>query len=209
VSGDGPFGRLGDETGQTLVELSISTVILAIVLSVFLAILVWVQTALVRENTRSSTVDQTRLAMEAIDREVRSGTVLYDPAVEEPAAYYGLRFATQALPGHMGETYCVQYRVSGGSLLRKAWASGAATASERTVATNIVNQGSAATSRPFQLDTSTAAGYGSSLGSRVVNLTFLVNAKQGDVASNTVRLQSSIAIRNQTSGDPCTPVPSG
>lgn len=194
------------ESGQTIVELAVAMAILGVVVTAFVGVLSSVQTALVREETRSATVDQARLAIEAIDREVRSGNVLYDPANATPTAYYGMRVYTQS----NGTARCVQYQVQSQSLLRRSWLSGSGTATAwRTVATGIVNSGSGATVRPFQLDTSTAAGYGSTLGSRVVNVTFIVNAKPGDVASRDVRLVSSIAIRNQTSGDPCTPVPAG
>lgn len=67
------------ERGTTLVELLISMSILLLVLGVFLTALVVVQNAVARESDRSNSNDQARLAVEQLDREIRSGNVLYDP----------------------------------------------------------------------------------------------------------------------------------
>jgi prepilin-type N-terminal cleavage/methylation domain-containing protein len=198
-----------DQAGQTLVELMVSMAILGVVLAIFLGVLAWVQTALTRETTRSTTEDQIRLAMEAIDRDVRTATVLYDPAVETPTAYFGLRVAHRNT--NSTTIQCIQYRVENQVLERRTWTSGnlGSVSAWRTMAENVVNSTSSAADRPFQLETTAAAGYGSTLGSRIVDVTFVVNAKSGSSTSNDVRLTSSMSIRNQTSGDPCTPVPSG
>jgi prepilin-type N-terminal cleavage/methylation domain-containing protein len=198
-----------DEAGQTLVELMVSLAILGVVLAIFLGVLAWVQTALTRETARTTTEDQVRLAMEAIDRDVRTATVLYDPAVETPAAYFGLRVAHRNTTSSVIQ--CIQYRVQNQTLLRRTWTSGDLTSASgwRTMAETVLNSTSAAADRPFQLETTAAAGYGSTLGSRIVDVTFVVNAKSGSSTSNDVRITSSMSIRNQTSGDPCTPVPSG
>jgi hypothetical protein len=57
----------------------------------------------------------------------------------------------------------------------------------------------------FQLDSSSAQGGGTALGSRLVNIVLVMNAKTSDGPN--VQIQDSIEIRNQTSvsGDPCTP----
>jgi type II secretory pathway pseudopilin PulG len=207
--------RPQDESGMTVVELTVAMTITAIIVTAFLGVLASVQTSLARENVRSQTMDQGRLAMQALDREIRSGSVLYDPAAAS-TPYYRLRVYTQS----NATPRCVEWRVatyapdpacaSSKCLLRREWTSGSNTATSwRVVATNIVNSGSAAGQRPFQLDTSAAAGYGSSLGSRVVDVTLLVNAKPGDPASTDVRVESSLSIRNQSTGDPCSPVPTG
>ena len=198
-----------DQAGQTLVELMVSMAILGVVLAIFLGVLAWVQTALTRETTRSTTEDQIRLAMEAIDRDVRTATVLYDPAVETPTAYFGLRVAHRNT--NSTTIQCIQYRVENQVLERRTWTSAnlGSVSSWRTMAETVANSTSAVADRPFKLETTGAAGYGSTLGSRVVDVTFVVNAKSGSATSKDVRITSSISIRNQTSGDPCTPVPSG
>jgi prepilin-type N-terminal cleavage/methylation domain-containing protein len=210
--------RLDDESGMTLVEMMVTLSLLGVVIGAFLGIFDSVQKALVREGTRTTTVDQTRLAIEELDREIRSGNVIYDPANEPSPSigYYGLRVYTQANAPtrNGGQPMCVQYRIQNKSLLRRWWPSGntAASTGWRDVADGIQNYvaaGSPNNVPAFQLDTSPSEGGGTILGSRIVDITLLVNSKTSDVTSGTVRLISSVAIRNQTSGDPCTPVPSG
>jgi len=65
----------------SLVELLVVISLLSVVLSIPAAILVSVQNGLFRQAGRSASNDQARLAVEELDREIRSGNVLYDPAV--------------------------------------------------------------------------------------------------------------------------------
>lgn len=193
-----------------------SALMMGIVATIFLSVLSSVQTSLGREQTRSIDNDQARLAVEAIDREVRSGNVLYDPGAETCAAGvtpcvtgthdgYQLRVYTQANAPtrNSGNPMCVQWRLTNGRLLSRSWPSGntAGATGWRAVAENLVNASQAVA--PFQLDSSTATG------GRLVNITLLVNAKTTDTSTRTMRVETSVAIRNQTTGDPCTPVPSG
>jgi len=71
---------LGDERGMTLVELIVAMSILAIAMVILLSALTTIQGATVREDVRSRTVDQSRLAMQTVDRQVRSGNPLYPPS---------------------------------------------------------------------------------------------------------------------------------
>ena len=71
-----------DERGMSLPELLIAMSILSIVLLVFGSVLATVQGAVVRQDSLSQTLDQSRLALQQLDREMRSGNVLYDPALE-------------------------------------------------------------------------------------------------------------------------------
>src|SRR5438552_2274346 len=74
------------EAGFTLVETIVAMSILGLVMVVLLGALVRSQTSLQEQSARSQTNDQLRQAIEALDREVRSGDVVYDPAVESYAA---------------------------------------------------------------------------------------------------------------------------
>ena len=64
---------------MTLVELLIVISLFGVVVSLFGGVLVSVQNALARQADRSGSNDQARLAAEELDREIRSGNVLYDP----------------------------------------------------------------------------------------------------------------------------------
>jgi hypothetical protein len=182
--------------------------VLIIVASVFMSLLESVQEGVARQDYRSRSNDQARLAMEAVDREVRSGSVLYDPAGEvdaggAPLAYYGLRVYTyaNAPTRNAGNPVCVQFRISNQQLLRRWWPSGnlAASTGWQIVATNVVNVTQGV--RAFQLDPTN---------SRIVDVTILANVQTtGRFAGPAVRIQSSDSIRNSGTGNPCTPVPSG
>jgi prepilin-type N-terminal cleavage/methylation domain-containing protein len=74
--------RLNDERGITLVEVMIATAILGIVMLVFTTTLASMQQAVVSEDVRNRINDQARLALADLDRQVRSGNLLYDPASE-------------------------------------------------------------------------------------------------------------------------------
>jgi hypothetical protein len=64
----------------TLVELLVVISLFSVVLSIPAAVLVSVQNGLFRQAGRSGSNDQARLTVEQLDREIRSGNVLYDPA---------------------------------------------------------------------------------------------------------------------------------
>ena len=201
--------RLSDQAGMTLPELMVSMVVAALILGAFLTIMTAAQKDIIHQTNRSNTNDQARVAMEQIDRELRSATVLYDPSGEPAPSvpYYGLRFETQANAPTRGGRTCVQYRISNDQLLKRTWPSGnsAAATGWWVVADGVLNYDQGV--QAFTLDSTSAEGAGSVLGSRVANIVLVLNTKTTDSATD--RITSSIAIRNQSVGDPCTPVPSG
>ena len=67
---------------MTLVELVVAMAILSIVMLVLTTTLSSIQRAVVEEDVRIRLNDQARLAMQSIDRLVRSGNILYDPVDE-------------------------------------------------------------------------------------------------------------------------------
>ena len=184
---------LGDQSGVTLVELAITTMVMGLIAAVFVTVLSSVQMGLHREEGRSQTMDQGRLALESIDRDVRSGNILC--SVPASPANFGLSVYTQS----NASTRWLQYRISTQNLQKREYLSGVWT-SWRTVASGIVNT---AATPPFVIDTSAAVN------SRLVNVTLLVNAATQDTTSSNVRLESSIAIRNQSSSVPCSAIPAG
>lgn len=95
--------RFRDERGMTLVELVVGMGILSIVMLVLTSTLTSIQRAVVDEDVRIRLNDQARLAVQSIDRLVRSGNILYDPVDEtgnDPfdatATGYMFRIYTQA-----------------------------------------------------------------------------------------------------------------
>lgn len=187
---------------MTLVEMMVSTMLLSIVLTVFLSVMAAVQRGVVRQENLARTNTQARLAIEQLDREIRSGNVLYDPGAESPANYR-LRIYTQAnsttrtpSPGYM----CVLWEVTTGGVLRSrmwpplqpedatAW---------RTVAEGIVNRIVSPNVPVFALDSDADKG------GRVVNVTLVVNTSYGtSSAMHTARLEAALTGRNTSYGFP-------
>ncbi|MCY7366410.1 MAG: prepilin-type N-terminal cleavage/methylation domain-containing protein, partial [Frankiaceae bacterium] len=74
-------GRRGDK-GTTLVELLISMTIFSLALAMVYSVLITVQRQTKDQTSRADSVGNARLALQQIDRQVRSGNVLYNPASE-------------------------------------------------------------------------------------------------------------------------------
>jgi type II secretory pathway component PulJ len=197
--------RRRTEAGTTLVELLVVMSLLSVIMGIVLAGLVSMQNTENRVNNRSQTNDQVRLAVEQIDKQVRSGNVLYDPALEGAnagsgiAAGFSMRVYTQA----NGVQRCVQWRVTGATLQARswsqAWQSDNAVSDWRTVADHVVNTSS---NPPFALDPT--AGFGS----RLVNIDVIANVRS-DTGAN-VEGKTSVTGRNTQYGyDPvvCNVVP--
>ncbi|MFB3737399.1 MAG: PilW family protein [Candidatus Velamenicoccus archaeovorus] len=207
--------RLRDERGLTLVEMMVATVILGLVLLVFLSTFASIQRATSREEERSRNNDEARLAVEQLDREIRSGNVLYDPARENAGIDscdgcvpgYTLRVYTQSnAPTRAGFT-CRLWRVDEEEQLQtRSWpplhpeqATG-----WRTVATGIVNlvEGQVAFERsddPSRAD-------------RTVNVRLLVNDDHANHPGDTVQIEVSLTGRNTLFDYPqdvCDQVPTG
>jgi hypothetical protein len=110
-----------DERGITLVELIITISLLSVVMVMLLTVMTSVQSNLVRQTSRSSSNDQARLAVQELDREIRSGNVLYDPSLESDASHFifpgmSLRIYTQSNAttregGGLSGERCVQWRI--------------------------------------------------------------------------------------------------
>jgi len=204
---------------MTLTELMVTISLLTIVMTVFLGALVSVQRSLTKENDRSQSNDQARLALEELDREIRSGDVLYDPALGEACqppstaancgnvdashvSYPGvsLMIYTQTNAPSRGSgsagKRCVQWRIQSGQLQRRDWLKDATpVTSWRVVADHVVNV--TGTSPAFTVDPA----------KRIVNITLRVN--QNSAHGNTVSLDTTVEGRNTIYGGPpvCDPTP--
>jgi prepilin-type N-terminal cleavage/methylation domain-containing protein len=199
------------EAGMTLPELLVSMTLMGIIATMFISVLMSIQQGVTRQQHRSEMNDQARLAVEQMDREIRSGNILYDPAAETSAACggyicdpnYSLRVYTQAnAPTRTPPNQCVQWLIQNRRLLRRAWAPGAGMSLSgwRVVAEGIVNRDVTPAVPAFSLDPT--------LGGNVLEITLLVNSRFGmPDAPRTIRINTSIAIRNSATGDQCSPIP--
>src|SRR5947207_2383070 len=107
---------------MTIVELLVSMVVVAVVLTLVLVLLVGMEKIYNKESDRTLTNNQARLAVEELDREIRSGNVLYDPSLESDPSHdvypgMSLRIYTQSNANSRPGFRCVQWRItSGGDL---------------------------------------------------------------------------------------------
>ncbi len=199
-----------EEDGISVVEMVIAVMLMAIAASIYLGAMTSVYTGVNRQQRRSEINDEARLAMEQIDREVRSGNILFDPTESFAAPACGgyacvpnfsVRVLTQAnATTRTPPEQCVQWLVQGRNLMRRSWAPGAGSSLSgwRIVARDIVNRDLSPAVPAFVRDP----------GGRVLDVTLLVNNRLGQAdAPRTVRIESSIAIRNYGTGDPCSPIP--
>jgi prepilin-type N-terminal cleavage/methylation domain-containing protein len=202
--------RVGrEERGMTLAELMVTTALLGVVTLCFTLILASVQKGINRQSDRSNDNDQARLAVQQLDRDIRSGNLLYDPAAEIPVAEanYALRVYTQSFadvknPGNR----CVQWRLVDRDLQRRDWAISWPTnpaglvSGWRTVATDVVNRDLGI--QVFDLDSDPQKG------DRIINVHVVVQTD--DDSGSPVHIQASFAGRNTSYGYPtdvCSNIP--
>jgi len=212
--------RLGpEERGMTLVELLVATMILGIVMIVVTSAFASIERGIVAQNNLSTTLDQGRLALEQLDRELRSGNVLYDPAKENAVggitsctgcvAGYTLRLYTQSNADTSASYHCELWKIdTNQQLLVRTWTPLAATGSSptewRLVATGVVNRTLGTTA--FALDPDTLKA------SRTLNITLSMNNDYTHHPTQTETLQEALTGRDTSYGFPtnvCSTVPSG
>jgi prepilin-type N-terminal cleavage/methylation domain-containing protein len=202
-------GAPRDERGMTLVELMISVALMVVVATIFTTVLLSIQKAVIRQQARSEMNDQARLALQQMDREIRSGNFIYDPADEllgtcagkQCAPSYSLRVFTQVnAPTRIPPEQCVQWVIDDQQLFRRAWAPGEATSLNgwRMVADGIVNRDLGTPIPAFSVDAS----------GKVLDISLMLNSKlESSDAPRTIQMNTSIAIRNPATAGPCDPVP--
>jgi type II secretory pathway pseudopilin PulG len=203
---------------MTLAELAVTMMLLGIILAVIFSLLFTVQKSFGRQQDRTINNDQARLAVEELDREIRSGNLLYDPngASAYPPGGNGMQLviytqtnATTRNPGNR----CVQWKITGPpgpgvdnprALLRRDWSSvdPLNSVSEwRIIAEDVVNNDPAfnpgLATKAFSLDHSQT-----SFGDRIIKVDILVNHNVN--SSRTVEIQDSVTGRNTQFGYPST-----
>jgi prepilin-type N-terminal cleavage/methylation domain-containing protein len=201
--------RLDDERGMTLVELTVAMMILSIVMLVMTTTLSSIQRAVVEEDVRTRLNDQARLAVQSIDRLVRSGNILYNPVDEagnDPysasATGYMFRIYTQAEQSAGQSARCAIWLLNDKQqLLYRTWPIlEPENASEwQVVADSVVNRD--LNNPAFSLD---AAG-------RTIAVNFYVNPDLTHRPQATQVVSASLTGRNTSFGYPaqlCATLPS-
>ena len=188
---------------MTLVEVLVGMMILGIAMAIFGTTLASVQRSVLEQDRFSRANDQARLALEQLDREMRSGNVLYDPA-SEADPYYMVRIYTQTNAETRGSYSCVQWRISSEELQTRWWPpeDPAGTTAWRTVAEGIVNKTFSA--QAFAIDSDPLKG------NRVLNVTLRVSMDPSATSVQATEIQAAFTGRNTAYGYPvsvCSPAP--
>ena len=191
---------------MTLIELLVVMMLSSLLLTIVYHVLITVQRQTAETVRRADSVDQARLGLSQIDRQVRSGNVFYDPVLE--ALPMSMRVFTQS----NGIKTCVQWQVTGGALRTRTWdpATGVVEKDWRTVARNIVNvvDGDPSTPDPQAPFALAGGGTTTSYGKRLVDVVLLV--KDDESGGAPVEVRASLSGRNTQYGfDPgaCPPPP--
>lgn len=136
--------RSRDESGITVVELVVATMLVGIVSVVFLPIMASSSRSIHPMQVRSQTIDSLRNALASIGREMRSAECVSEPAANAPAPSNVLRFTTdsQSTSTDPAESsYEVTYTAADGQLLRQVTGQD----DVQLVETGLVNSGDAFT----------------------------------------------------------------
>ena len=194
------------QDGITLVELVVAMMILSIVSLIFTTTLTSVQRAVVREDVRTQLNDKARLAMQTIDREVRSGNLLYPPSGESDpyggSSGYMFRVYTQANTPTLGQFRCALWLIDNQQQLKYRW--WPALQPEDATAWQVITDGviNRTLGQPaFSVDST----------NRTAAVTFYMNPSYSTDASATQRVTASLTGRNTSFGYPadvCEDLPS-
>src|SRR3954452_1128564 len=200
------------ESGVTLDEMLMEMVLLTFVVARVVGALVNIMRDSRRIQDRTDAVDQSRLALAQIDRQVRSGNVLYNPAADPDATaaamnipaskIWQMRIYTQA----NGMERCVQWQVTAGILRTRSWTprwqSDGIVSEWKTVARGIANTSAQS---PFALR---ANGTSGAFGARLLDISLYTQTSTK--GGTPVLVQDSLAGRNTVYGydvGTCAPVP--
>jgi prepilin-type N-terminal cleavage/methylation domain-containing protein len=210
--------RVRDDSGMTLVELLVSMLIFSILMAITTAVMINLL-YMTRDNLgRVDAAQEARLGISQIDRQVRSGNVIMDPASESMvgsgvAPYYSLRIYTQE--GNAPK--CAQWRVIAdspselGRLEYRYWSpnypTDPAVADWAVVARNVVvptattpDPDDPATWPPFWKDPTTVVGGASSTPAQNVRITLKLKSPEMREDAKPVSISTVVTGRNTVLG---------
>lgn len=208
--------RASDQAGFTLIELLVVMALFAGLLAIVFSILIMVMQDTRDSMARADQVEQMRLGLMQIDRQVRSGNVISDPGAESTATSgvapgYSMRVYTQT----DGVFQCVQWRVVfdgtdtvDGRLEYRSWDPAWRSTGEVRewgVVARSLAQPAAGAAKPFVQE---AAAGGSKAQS--VRVTLWHKSSRSDTSSKAAAVSSVLTGRNTVYGypaDECSDVP--
>ncbi len=185
------------EHGVSVVEVVVTLALLAVILAIFSSQMVAMFDRVHTASRRSESNDSVRLAIQELDRQVRSGNVIHDPGDEIPAGM-SLRVYTQSNARTATEpSRCVLWRIVDGRLETRAWStSGVWLTDWRVVAEHLRNSSTADPPTPafefYEAD--------SGFGQRIVQVSLLVNRDERE--GRDVEIRASLTGRNVQFGHP-------
>ncbi len=188
---------------MTLIELLVSMGIFSLVIAFVYGVMITVMNQSRDVEARESSVHNARLALQQMDRQIRSGNVFYDPNNVTDPDYLpmSMRVYTQA----NGEQKCIQWQVHDGTLRSRSWSTTWQTdgnvSAWAVVARGLQNTDTAA-ARPFSLPNTTQYG------PRLLDVRLIV--KDPRATGGVQVLESSLSGRNTQYGydtGVCRPAP--
>ena len=196
---------VGDD-GLSLIELIVAMGVFSIVMTMFFTVLVVIQDNTTKATNRSISNDEVRLALQQIDREIRSGNVFQDPASETPAGMTMRIYSQANFPTRPSGHRCVQWRIASQQLESRSWDVNWSSTGDispwRVVARHIVNDRAGV--QAFTLDTSVQyGGDPTNATGRVLRLNLVTN--RNDRSGEDVTLSAAINGRNTRLADTSTP----
>ena len=181
---------------MTLVELAVAMGILSIAMVILFSTLTSVQTASVAEDVRSRTINQVRLAQQTIDRQVRSGNLLYPPSGGGyTLLIYTQAYALQDVASFGTTSRCALWTIdSQNQLMYGYWEPNdpTPTTTWQVVAEGVLNRVASPAVTAFVLDPT----------GRTMTVQFLINSNPTSAPNATQRLQTAVTGRNTSFGYP-------
>lgn len=210
--------RPADDSGMTLTELLVSMLIFSLLMAITTAVMINLMYMSKDSLGRVTAVENARLGLSQIDRQVRSGNVILDPGLETfgqsgVAPYFSMRIFTQ----EGGTPKCAQWRVydddgdGSGDLEYRTWSpnypTDPAVTTWSVVARNLVittvttpDPDDESTWPPFWKDPSAVVGTSGTSAAQNVRITLQILTPDMREGSKPITISSVVTGRNTVLG---------